>query len=278
MTSVLITGASSGIGASTALVLERAGMTVFAAVRDQADAAPLEAQSSDRLRLVTLDVTDADSIAAAVRTVTDHLGGAGLDGIVNLAGQGIPGPLEVLPIDQLRQQLEVNVVGQVAITQAVLPLLRPVKGRIVLVGSIGGRVAVQFAGPYHASKYAMEAIADCWRQELQPDGIPVVLIEPGPIATPIWAKAAQQIDDLLADPPPGTARYEQRLRSFQESLRKAGKSGASAEVIATTIHDALTTDKPKDRYAAGGGARLLGAIRPLIPQRLIDAVGRRTAA
>lgn len=278
MKSVLVTGASSGIGAATALKLERAGMTVFASVRDPAEAAPLDAQSSDRLRLLTLDVTDPASIAAAVATMRDLLGPAGLDGVVNIAGEGIPGPLEVLPIEDLRHQLDVNVVGQVAVTQAVLPLLRPVRGRIVFVGSIGGKVAVQFAGPYHASKYAMEAIADSWRQELQPDGIAVVLVEPGPIATPIWAKAAQRIDDMLAHPPAGIARYEQRLRSFQDSLRSASKSGDSPDVLASTIEKALTADHPSDRYAAGGGAGLFSAVRPLVPQRLIDAVGRRLAS
>lgn len=277
MRSVLVTGASSGIGAATALRLERAGWTVFAGVRDPAEAEPLDRQSSERLQLVTLDVTDAGSIAAAVGSIEGQLAGAGLDGVVNLAGQGIPGPLEILPIEHLRQQFEVNVFGQVAVTQAVLPLLRKASGRIVLVGSIGGKVAVQFAGPYHASKYAMEAIADSWRQELHPDAISVSLVEPGPIATPIWAKAAQRIEALLADPPAGAARYVERLRSFQDSLRSAGKSGASPEVIAEVIEQALTTGRPKARYAAGGGAGVFGVVRPLIPQRVIDAVARRTA-
>jgi NAD(P)-dependent dehydrogenase (short-subunit alcohol dehydrogenase family) len=200
-----------------------------------------------------------------------------LDAVVNNAGEGIPGPLEILPLDQLREQLEVNVIGQVCVTQAVLPLLRRAHGRVIFVGSIGGKVAVQFAGPYHASKYAMEAIADCWRQELAPDGIRVSLIEPGPIATPIWAKGAERIDALLAGSAPETARYRDRLLSFQETIRSQGKSGASASQVADTIQQAITAQRPKSRYAVGAAANLVSLVRPLIPDRLLDAVGKRIA-
>jgi NAD(P)-dependent dehydrogenase (short-subunit alcohol dehydrogenase family) len=162
-TTVLLTGASSGIGAATALALDRAGITVFAGVRDPADAAPLDRQSSDRLTLLRLDITDQKSIAAAVTTLEEQLGGGGLDAVVNNAGEGIPGPLEILPLNQLREQFEVNVIGQVAVTQAVLPLLRRAHGRIIFVGSIGGKIAVPLAGAYNASKYAMEAVADSRR-------------------------------------------------------------------------------------------------------------------
>lgn len=277
MTTVLLTGASSGIGAATALALDEAGMTVFAGFRDPDDAVPLQKGASQRLHVITLDVTDADSIAAATTMLEERLGDAGLDAVVNNAGAGIPGPLEILPIDQLREQLEVNVIGQVAVTQAVLPLLRRAGGRVIFVGSIGGKVAVQFAGPYHASKYAMEAIADSWRQELEPDGIAVSLIEPGPIATPIWAKAAERIDKLLATASPQTARYTDRLRSFQETLRSQGKSGSSPAEVAETIERAITAEKPSSRYAVGADAKLLSAVRPLIPDKLLDAVGKRLA-
>lgn len=272
---VLLTGASSGIGAATALTLDRAEMRVFAGVRDPAEAAPLDRQTSGRLSLLTLDITDAGSIAAAVATLETELGDAGLDAVVNNAGQGIPGPLEIIPLEQLRDQLEVNVVGQVALTQAVLPLLRRARGRVIFVGSIGGKVAMQFAGPYHASKYAMEAIADCWRQELAPDGIAVSLIEPGPMATPIWAKGAALIDDLIADSRPEAAHYHDRLRSFQETLRAQGKSAAAPSKVADTIQQALTADRPRSRYVVGAPAKLLSAVRPLIPDRLLDAVGKR---
>lgn len=274
-TTVLLTGASSGIGAATALALDRAGMTVFAAVRDPADAAPLDRQSSDRLTLLRLDITDQKSIAAAVTTLEEQLGGGGLDAVVNNAGEGIPGPLEILPLNQLREQFEVNVIGQVAVTQAVLPLLRRAHGRIIFVGSIGGKIAVPLAGAYNASKYAMEAVADSWRQELAPDGIAVSLIEPAAMATPIWAKAAGRVDHLLDDPGPETARYRERLRSFQRTLRSQGKSGSSPSDVADTILRALTAEHPRNRYAVGASAKLVSALRPLIPDWLLDAVGRR---
>ena len=189
MKRILITGASSGIGAATALHLDRCGMEVFAAVRALDDGEDALAGASDRLRRISLDVTDAGSIAEAMATVSEHVGGAGLDGLVNNAGIGVPGPLELLSAEDLRRQLDVNVVGQVAVTQAALPLLRAAAGRIVFVGSVGGRLASQFAAAYHASKFAMEAIADAWRQELDPEEIAVILIEPSAISTPIWDKA-----------------------------------------------------------------------------------------
>lgn len=278
MQTVLVTGASSGIGAATALELDRAGMAVFAGVRDPADGAPLDGQTSDRLRLLTLDITDPASIAAAVAQVRQAVGGSGLDALVNVAGIGVPGPLEVLEPEQLRAELDVNVVGQVALTRALLPLLREASGRVVFVGSIGGKVAVQFAGAYHASKFAMEAIADSWRQELAPEGIAVILVEPGPIATPIWAKAATDLDDLLAGGHPEIGRYADRLRSFQDSLRSASKNGAAAGIVAQTIHRALTSSRPRNRYAVGGGAKLVSLLKPLVPHRVLDAIGRRTAS
>src|SRR5215207_2507047 len=198
MKRILITGASSGIGAATALHLDGLGLEVFAAVREPGEAAL--ASASGRLRQIALDVTDPASIAAAMATVSE--GAGGLDGLVNNAGIGVPGPLELLAPDELREQLEVNVVGQVAVTQAALPLLRTAGGRIVFVGSVGGRLATQFAGPYHASKFAIEAIADVWRQELEPEEIAVVLVEPSTISTPIWDKAIERLDSLLAGSDP----------------------------------------------------------------------------
>src|SRR4051812_42733213 len=205
MKRILITGASSGIGAATALHLDQQGMGVFAAVRAPEGAGALAA-ASERLRTIALDVTDRGSIERALAEV------GALDGLVNNAGIGVPGPLEVLPVDELRRQLEVNVLGQVAVTQAALPLLREAAGRIVFVGSVGGRLAAQFAGAYHASKFAMEAIADVWRQELEPEEIAVILIEPSAISTPIWDKAVQQLDVLLADGDPRLVRYRDRVR------------------------------------------------------------------
>ena len=271
MKRILITGASSGIGAATALHLDRCGMEVFAGVRALDDRDDPLAGASDRLRRIRLDVTDAGSIAEAMASV----GGAGLDGLVNNAGIGVPGPLELLSTEDLRRQLDVNVVGQVAVTQAALPLLRAAAGRIVFVGSVGGRLASQFAAAYHASKFAMEAIADAWRQELDPEEIAVILIEPSAISTPIWDKAQERLDALLADSDPRVARYRDRLQEFRESLGSADEHGKSPEDVAAVIEQALTEDGPDTRYVVGAAGKVATALRPLIPDRLADKLTER---
>ena len=276
MKRILITGASSGIGAATALHLDRCGMEVFAAVRALDDGEDALTGASDRLRRISLDVTDADSIAKAMATVSEHVGGAGLDGLVNNAGIGVPGPLELLFAEDLRRQLDVNVVGQVAVTQAALPLLRAAGGRIVFVGSVGGRLASQFAAAYHASKFAMEAIADAWRQELDPEQLAVILIEPSAISTPIWDKAQERLDALLADPDPRVARYRDRLQEFRETLGSADEHGKSPDDVAAIIEQALTEDSPDTRYVVGAAGKVATALRPLIPDRFADKLAERT--
>src|SRR6476659_201991 len=163
MMNVLITGASTGIGAATALALDQQGMRVFAAVEHEAEGRAALAGASAHLQRVDLDVTSPESMRAAFAEIESALDGAGLHGVVNNAGIGVPGPLETIPLDDLRRQLEVNVLGQVAVTQAALPLVRKASGRVLFVGSVGGILASQFAGAYHASKFAIEAIGDVWR-------------------------------------------------------------------------------------------------------------------
>jgi NAD(P)-dependent dehydrogenase (short-subunit alcohol dehydrogenase family) len=276
MSSFLVTGASSGIGAATALRLDADGHAVFAGIEDATDTAAL-ATASGRLRIVVLDVTLADSIDAAVDEITADLAGRGLDGLVNNAGVGFPGPLELLPLDDLRRQLEVNVIGQVAATQAVLPLVRKAAGRIVFVGSVGGVLASQFAGAYHASKFAIEAIGDVWRQELDPESIDVILIEPSAISTPIWAKAIDYLDGLAQSTSPRLAPYRERLTAFRETLRGADEHGKSPNDVAEVITQALTTEKPDARYVVGAAGKLATALRPLVPDRVADKLAERTA-
>lgn len=199
--------------------------------------------ASERLTRIVLDVTDEESIHRAVAEVHAKAP-AGLDALVNNAGVGFPGPLEILPVDALRRQLEVNVVGQVVVSQAALPLLRQTGGRLVFVGSVGGLLASQFAGAYHASKFAIEAIADVWRQELEPEGIAVILIEPSAISTPIWEKATQRLNELEAADAPELPRYRARLHGFRESLRSADEHGKSPEDVAAVIAKALTEKRP----------------------------------
>jgi NAD(P)-dependent dehydrogenase (short-subunit alcohol dehydrogenase family) len=191
---VLITGASSGIGEATALRLAGAGWRVLAGVRSDADGDRLRAAGGERLEPVTIDITEPATIAAAAA----ELGDEPLHGLVNNAGTALAMPLEFLPLDQLRRQLEVNLVGHVAVTQALLPNLRSARGRVVNVGSIAGRSALPFLGAYAASKHALEAVTDVLRVELRPFGIAVTVIEPGTIATPIWRKGGERFQELAA--------------------------------------------------------------------------------
>ena len=184
--------------------------------------------------------------------------------------------LRSLPLDALRRQLEVNVVGQVAVSQAVLPLLRQAGGRLVFVGSVGGLLASQFAGAYHASKFAIEAIADVWRQELEPEDIAVILIEPSAISTPIWEKATKCLDALEAADPSELDRYQERLHGFRDSLHSADENGKSPEDVAEVIAKALGEKRPDTRYVVGGAGKLASALEPLVPDRLADKLAEQT--
>jgi NAD(P)-dependent dehydrogenase (short-subunit alcohol dehydrogenase family) len=197
--------------------------------------------------------------------------------LVNNAGVGFPGPLELLALEDLRRQLDVNVIGQVAMTQAMLPLVRQAAGRIVFVGSVGGILASQFAGAYHASKFAIEAIGDVWRQELEPEGIEVILIEPSVISTPIWSKAIAYLDELQQSTSPRMVRYRERLTAFRESLHSADEHGKAPEDVAEVIAQALTAKKPNARYVVGAAGRFAAVLRPLIPDRVADKLAERTA-
>lgn len=272
MTSVIVSSAGSGIGATTALQLDRHGVRVFAGVHDPRDGEVLARQASRSLSVAPLDVTDLRSVKAFVAGVDERLAGAGVSALVNTSGESVAGPLETLPLDLLRHQFEVQVIGQVALTQQALPLLRrePAPGgRVVFVGSMGGLMAGQFAGALHAAKEAMEAIGDAWRQELAPDGIHVVLIEPGRVATPLWAKAARTIDAL-----PASERYRERLSSFRESLRHEGWDGTVPQQIADLIEEAVTAERPRTRYAPGIAATVLPRVRRLVPDRMADRIAR----
>ena len=203
---IVITGASTGIGRATVLHLDRLGYRVFAGVRREADADALRNESSDRLTPVFLDVTNIGSIEAAAKTVSAEVGERGLAGLVNNAGVSLGGPLEFVPLDELRRQLEVNTIGPIAVTQHFLPLVRQGRGRIVFVSSINGRISAPTHGPYSASKFALEALADALRMELTPSGIHVSVIEPGAIKASIWEKMGRYGDAVLARMPEGGKR------------------------------------------------------------------------
>ena len=186
---VVITGASTGIGEACALELDRRGWHVFAGVRSDEAAANLRQKASDRLSPVMIDVVDPESIAAAAKTISASVGDTGLAGLVNNAGIVVSGPLEFVAVDAIRQQLEVNVIGQIAVTQAMLPMLRNGPGRIVNMGSISGFVTAPYMGPYSMSKFALEAMTNAFRLELRNAGITSSVIEPASVKTPIWDKA-----------------------------------------------------------------------------------------
>ncbi|MGH2782780.1 MAG: SDR family oxidoreductase [Thermoleophilaceae bacterium] len=262
---VLVTGASSGIGEATALHLAELGFEAVAAVRNDEDA---ERLALSGLRAVKLDVTDADSIAAA----RAELGDGPLAALVNNAGIAVAGPLEFLPIDQLRRQLEINLVGQVAVTQALLPALRAGGGRIVNVTSIGGRVAMPLVGAYAASKFGLEAVSDSLRRELRSQGVDVVVIEPGGVKTPIWSKGNELASELAEDMPPEAERlYGRLIDAFRRATTKIAKeSGIEPREVAEAIGRALTAKRPRARYLVGRDAKLREPAARLLPDRLMD--------
>jgi NAD(P)-dependent dehydrogenase (short-subunit alcohol dehydrogenase family) len=269
--SVLITGASTGIGRATALHLDRAGWLVFAGVRKEEDAASLREAGSERLAPLILDVTDAAQIAAAAERIGEEVGEAGLDGLVNNAGIGVMGPLETIPLDDFRRQIDVNLTGQVAVTQAMLPLIRRATGRVVFVSSAGGRMALPFGGPYHAAKFGLEAVADSLRQELRPWGIEVAVIEPGSIDTPIWERAIQSYEEMAARAPAAQAElYGKRLANLQQGAMKTAARGIPPEKAAKAIADALTARRPRTRRRVGLDANGQILLRRLLPDRALD--------
>jgi len=270
---VLVTGASTGIGATIARRLDRLGYRVFAGVRRAADGDTLASQLSDRSSWLILDVTDQDQIEAAARAVAAECGSAGLDGLVNNAGIGVGGPLEFVPLPQFRRQLEVNVTGLVAVTQAMLPLLRDARGRIVNIGSIAGKSVAPMTGPYCASKYAVEALTDAFRLELFGTGIEVSVVEPGAVRTPIWSKAIAELEDVGETLPPRALELYGRYFGFFGKLLAANdRRGVSPELVADAVEHALTAERPKTRYLVGADAKLRALVRWLLPDRWHDAL------
>ncbi len=242
--------------------LARAGWRVLAGVRREGDA-------PEGTEEVLLDVTDPEQIRGAAERVEE------LDGLVNNAGIALGSPLELVPADQLRYQLEVNLVGQVAVTQALLPALRRAKGTIVFMGSIAGRSALPFLAPYAASKHALEAVADSLRLELKPFGITVSIVEPGSIRTAIWSRSAARADELAATMDSELAElYAERVAAFRSVALKRGEGGAPAERVAEVVEEALTAERPHARYLVGKDAKLRAGFERL-PDRLRDRIYER---
>lgn len=284
---VLITGASKGIGEACMLRLVAAGFRVYAGVRSVAAGAAVQRRGGAAVEPVILDVTDPDQIHAAVARIRDGTRDHGLHAVINNAGIAAAGPMEFLPVDELRRQLEVNFVGQIAVTQACLPLLRRARevagrdarnagpnvrgaGRTIFMSSVSGRSALPFIGAYAASKFALEAAADALRVELRPFGLDVVLIEPGVITTPIWETSARAAEHSVSRMPAASEQYYGRTAAALLERVARGMHGLPPERVADVVLRALTARRPRARYVVGIDARARITLEALLPDRVRD--------
>jgi NAD(P)-dependent dehydrogenase (short-subunit alcohol dehydrogenase family) len=269
--SVVITGCSTGIGRTCVLRLARDGYRVFAGVRKSEDGEALRKEAGNGLTPLLLDVTDAGQIASAVEAVSDALGHEGeLAGLVNNAGIAVYGPLELLPIDTLRRQFEVNVIGHVAVTQAFVPLLRRSEGRVVMIGSSSGFLTPPFLGPYASSKCALESVTDAFRRELAPWGIEVVLMQPGAVVTPLWEKSIDEGDTWFESLSDAARRlYVRGYQGMRKTFTDKGGRGVSVEALADRVALALSKKNPRARYPMGKDT--LGyVILSKLPPKMVD--------
>ncbi len=275
MATILITGASTGIGRACALDLDRKGHTVYAGVRKEVDGKSLAAEASGRFVPVILDVTDQDHIDDVVARIRSEVGS--LDGLVNNAGVGVGGALEYLELDEWRRQFEINVIAQVAMTKAALRLIIPVKGRVTFIGSMTGRVGSMMLGPYVASKHAIEGINWALRGEMKPFGVHVSTIEPGTIKTEIWEKARTDLDDIVATiPEDGQTRYRWHIDTMRKGIETQDRRAAPAQKVADAVHHALFAKRPHTRYPVGPDAKLIVNLARVLPPRVIDWIALKS--
>ena len=272
---VVVTGAGGGVGRACVVRLSQMGFRVFAGIRRDPPPDAWVDAPADRIDPLRLDVVDPASIAEAAATVEAAVGAAGLAGLVNNAGTASAGPLEFLPPAELARQLEVNVVGQLAVTQAFLPALRRGGGRIVNLGSLSGRLALPFAGPYAASKAALRALNDAMRTELAPTGIGVSLVEAGTVATPIWEKALEAAETQRRSfPPEAEPLYGRAMEKAARRVRQAGETGIPAARVADAVAHAVAAPRPKATYIVAPArriwmVRLLGVLPAWLRDRLV---------
>ena len=272
MPAVLLTGASRGIGRATALRLARAGWTVYATVRSAADGEALVLEAAGTaVHPLQLEVTRDEQIAAL-----DEALPARLDAIVNNAGIVVSGPLETLTAADLREQFDVNVVGAVALTNLVLPRLRASRGRIVFVSSLSGVISTPMTGAYNASKFALEAIADAWRLELQRWGIKVILVEPAMTDTDLWRKAPETLEAEAAEMSDEHRElYAGHLDGMRKTVPRMQKMAKPVDTVAAAIEKALTAARPRARYPVGADVRVQAALSGVTPDRVKDAAFAR---
>jgi NAD(P)-dependent dehydrogenase (short-subunit alcohol dehydrogenase family) len=272
MKSVVVTGASTGIGWGVAKVLVQNGFCVYGSVRKESDAERLSQEFGSAFRPLIFDVTDEKAVYAAAKEVRDQLNGGTLFGLVNNAGVASPAPLMHQPIDEFRKQMEINLVGQLIVTQAFIPLLGADRtltgqpGRIINMSSTSGKHGSPFVGAYSASKHALEGLSESLRIELMLYGIDVIIVGPGPIATPIWDKA----DNLDLTPYEHTD-YIQAATKLRSYLVEAGKKGYPPEKVGEVVLHALTTSHPRVRYAVVANPLRRWLMSTLVPKRAQDA-------
>jgi NAD(P)-dependent dehydrogenase (short-subunit alcohol dehydrogenase family) len=270
MKSVVVTGSSTGIGWGAAKILVKKGFRVFGSVRKQADGARLAKEFGPNFVPLLFDVTDTAAVARAAEQVAAALGGETLAGLVNNAGIAVPGPLLYLPVDEFRRQLEVNLTGQLIVTQAFAPLLGADRsrqgkpGRIVMISSVGGRNATPFVGPYNTSKFGLEGFSEALRRELMIFGIDVIVVAPGAVATPIWDKADAVDVSAYANTP-----YAAALDTIKKYMLEGGRKGLKPERLRRAIHHALTTASPKTRYTVTPD-KLQNLMVTYLPKRTVD--------
>ncbi|WP_324651818.1 SDR family oxidoreductase [Georgenia sp. H159] len=270
MPTALVTGAGRGIGQAITLRLSRAGWTVLAGVRDDVSGERLTAEDG-RITPVRLDITNEAHVLALADRLPDRL-----DALVNNAAIGVLGPIEAVTSADLRRQFDVNVLGQVAVTQAVLPRLRAARGRIVFISSTGGRVVVPMEGAYCASKFALEGLADALRAELRPWHIRVSVVEPGPTDTDPWREIQRIIDDMEERmSPEHRDLYGRHTAGLRSVVRRLGPRALPPDAVARVVEQALTARRPRARYLAGTAAHVMVAMNRVLPTRLGDAVGAR---
>lgn len=271
--SVVITGASSGIGRASVARMVANGWQVFATVRKAADGEQLRADFPGSVVPLILDVRDHAAISAAAATVTAMLNGRGLDGLVNVAGIGVIRPVEYISSEDLRESFEINVFGQVEITEAFLPLIRQAKGRIVNISSVGAHFGIPFGGLLNGSKGAFGLLSDAMRLELRPFGIAVSTIEPASIRTPAVEKTLGDVEGVIRRlPERGAEEYGGMLRAANKRAYEKEMKGSSPDVVAGAVHQALTAERPRARYRVGKGSLLLSVLPRILPDRLLDSL------
>jgi len=271
--SALITGASSGIGRACSLMLDRAGYQVFAGVRTIQAAEELASLASERLCPVILDITDPIQIRRACQMTDRHLEGKGLSALINNAGITLPGSIEFLSLDEFCGELEVNVIGHLAVTQAFMPAIRKAGGRIINVGSALGKFVMPLTGAYAASKFALEALTDALRRELLPSGIHVSLIAPGSVESAIWDKIDGEVARMEAGlPAEARERYGRTGNSISNLWKKAHYRAIPPEAVARVVLKILESSRPKPRYPVGPDAHFLTLVGRFVPDSLVDWV------